>query len=96
MLKMVGSSSQNSLGKKYTGKHYEVDERGDGSIFMVSMRVTPVWKRGCIVSYSSGWQIVAGTLKSGSTWPAPNGCMTPRRFTTACPACEALRHKTHQ
>ena len=41
MLKMVGSSGQISLGKKYAGKYYEVDEREDGSIFMVPMRVIP-------------------------------------------------------
>ncbi|PZN78800.1 MAG: hypothetical protein DM484_12225 [Candidatus Methylumidiphilus alinenensis] len=41
MLKMVGSSGQISLGKKYAGKYFEVDEREDGSIFMVPMRVIP-------------------------------------------------------
>ena len=41
MLKMVGSSGQISLGKKYAGKYFEVDEREDGSIFMVPMRVVP-------------------------------------------------------
>ena len=41
MLKMVGSSGQISLGKKYAGKYLEIDEREDGSIFMVPMRVVP-------------------------------------------------------
>jgi len=41
MLKMVGTSGQISLGKKYAGKYYEVAERDDGSIVMVPMRVVP-------------------------------------------------------
>ena len=41
MLKMVGSSGQISLGKKYAGKYFEVAEREDGSIVMVPMRVVP-------------------------------------------------------
>ena len=41
MLKMVGTSGQISLGKKYAGKYFEVAEREDGSIVMVPMRVVP-------------------------------------------------------
>ena len=41
MLKMVGSGGQISLGEKYAGKYFEVDEREDGTIFIISMRVVP-------------------------------------------------------
>lgn len=41
MLKMVGSSGQLSLGKKYAGKYFEVTEREDGIIVMIPMRVIP-------------------------------------------------------
>ncbi len=41
MLKMVGSSGQISLGKKYSGQYFEVAERDDGSIVMIPMRVVP-------------------------------------------------------
>jgi len=46
MLKMVGTSGQLSLGKKYAGKYFEVTEQTDGAIVMVPMSVIPeseVW-----------------------------------------------------
>jgi hypothetical protein len=41
MLKMVGTSGQISLGKKYAGKYFEVREREDGAIVMTPMQVIP-------------------------------------------------------
>jgi hypothetical protein len=41
MLKMVGTSGQISLGKKYAGKYFEVTEQEDGVIVMVPMRLIP-------------------------------------------------------
>lgn len=41
MLKMVGTSGQLSLGKKYAGKYFELTEQEDGSITMVPMRMIP-------------------------------------------------------
>lgn len=41
MFKMVGTSGQISLGKKYVGKYFEVREREDGAIVMIPMRVIP-------------------------------------------------------
>ena len=41
MLKMVGTSGQISLGKKYAGKYFEVREQEDGAIVMTPMRVIP-------------------------------------------------------
>ncbi len=41
MLKMIGTSGQLSLGKKYAGKYFEVTEREDGAIVMTPMQVIP-------------------------------------------------------
>ncbi|MEI6415485.1 MAG: hypothetical protein WCP34_14665 [Pseudomonadota bacterium] len=41
MLKMVGTSGQLSLGKKYAGKYFEVTEQTDGVIVMMPMSVIP-------------------------------------------------------
>lgn len=41
MLKMIGTSGQLSLGKKYAGKYFEVTEREDGTIVLVPMQVIP-------------------------------------------------------
>ena len=40
-LKTVGASGQISLGKKYSGKHFEVIYRDDGSVQLKPMRVVP-------------------------------------------------------
>lgn len=41
MLKMVGSSGQLSLGKKYAGKYFEIEQRGDGALVLRPMKVIP-------------------------------------------------------
>ena len=41
MLKMVGTSGQLSLGKKYAGRYFRIEERADGSIVMLPMEVVP-------------------------------------------------------
>ncbi len=41
MLKAVGASGQISLGKKYAGQYFEMEEQADGSIVMVPMKVVP-------------------------------------------------------
>lgn len=40
-LKTVGASGQISLGKKYSGKHFEVTYQADGSVQLKPMRVVP-------------------------------------------------------
>jgi hypothetical protein len=39
MLKMVGSSGQLSLGKRFAGRYFEVETLDDGSILLRPMRV---------------------------------------------------------
>lgn len=49
MLKMVGTSGQLSLGKKYAGKYYEVTEQENGAIVMIPMQAeskTEAWLHG--------------------------------------------------
>lgn len=41
MLKMVGSSGQLSLGKKYAGKYFEIEQREDGTLVLRPMQVIP-------------------------------------------------------
>ncbi len=41
MLKMVGTSGQLSLGKKYAGKYFEVEPRSDGAVLLRPMKVVP-------------------------------------------------------
>lgn len=41
MLKMVGSSGQLSLGKKYAGKYFEIEQLEDGSLVLRPMKVVP-------------------------------------------------------
>lgn len=41
MLKMVGSSGQLSLGKKYAGKYFEIEQTADGSLLLRPMKVIP-------------------------------------------------------
>ena len=40
-LKTVGASGQISLGKKYSGKHFDVIYRDDGSVQLTPMKVVP-------------------------------------------------------
>ena len=40
-LKTVGASGQISLGKKYSGKHFDVIYRDDGSVQLQPMKVVP-------------------------------------------------------
>ena len=40
MLKTVGASGQLSLGKKLAGRHYELEQRPDGSIVLAPVTVT--------------------------------------------------------
>ena len=46
MLKTVGSSGQLSLGKKYAGKHFQVEIADDGVITLVPVEVTPIRAEG--------------------------------------------------
>ncbi|HEY8036937.1 MAG TPA: hypothetical protein VIF37_15250 [Methylobacter sp.] len=41
MLKMVGSSGQLSLGKKYAGKYFEIEQIEDGTLVLRPMKVIP-------------------------------------------------------
>jgi hypothetical protein len=41
MLKMVGSSGQLSLGKKYAGKYFEIEQMEDGALVLRPMKVIP-------------------------------------------------------
>ncbi|MGZ4993265.1 MAG: hypothetical protein ACXWFI_13290 [Methylobacter sp.] len=41
MLKMVGSSGQLSLGKKYAGKYFEIEQAEDGILILRPMKVIP-------------------------------------------------------
>jgi hypothetical protein len=41
MLKAVGTSGQISLGKKYAGQYFQMQEQADGSIVMTPMKVVP-------------------------------------------------------
>lgn len=39
MLKMVGASGQLTLGKKYSGRHFEVEERPGGELVLRPVRL---------------------------------------------------------
>ena len=39
MLKMVGASGQLTLGKKYSGRHFEVEERSNGELVLRPVRL---------------------------------------------------------
>lgn len=39
MLKMVGASGQLTLGKKYSGRHFEVEERASGELVLRPVRL---------------------------------------------------------
>ena len=41
MLKMVGSSGQFSIGKKYAGKYFEVEQQPDGAVLLRPMKLVP-------------------------------------------------------
>lgn len=41
MLKMVGTSGQLSLGKKYAGQYFEVEQQADGAVLLRPMKVVP-------------------------------------------------------
>lgn len=41
MLKMVGASGQLTLGKKYSGRRFEVEERASGELVLRPVRVVP-------------------------------------------------------
>jgi hypothetical protein len=41
MLKRVGSSGQLSLGKKYAGQYFEVEQQPDGAVLLRPMKVVP-------------------------------------------------------
>lgn len=41
MVKMVGTSGQLSLGKKYAGQYYELQHLPDGAIVLRPMKVVP-------------------------------------------------------
>lgn len=40
MLKTVGTSGQLTLGKKLAGRHYQMEQRSDGSILLAPVTVT--------------------------------------------------------
>jgi len=39
MLKMVGTSGQLTLGKKYSGRHFELEERANGELILRPVRL---------------------------------------------------------
>ncbi len=39
MLKTVGASGQLTLGKKYSGRHFEIEERANGELVLRPVRV---------------------------------------------------------
>jgi hypothetical protein len=39
MLKMVGASGQLTLGKKYSGRHFELEERAGGELLLRPVRL---------------------------------------------------------
>jgi len=39
MVKMVGTSGQLTLGKKYSGRHFEVEERANGELVLRPVRL---------------------------------------------------------
>ena len=41
MLKMVGSSGQLSLGKKYAGRYFQVEQQPDGAVLLRPMTLIP-------------------------------------------------------
>ena len=41
MLKMVGSSGQLSLGKKYAGKYFQVEHVAGGAVLLRPMKIVP-------------------------------------------------------
>lgn len=41
MLKMVGNSGQFSLGKKYAGQYFEVEQQPDGAVLLRPMKIVP-------------------------------------------------------
>ncbi len=41
MLKMVGTSGQLSLGKKFAGKYFKVEPQPDGAVLLRPMKVVP-------------------------------------------------------
>jgi hypothetical protein len=41
MLKTVGTSGQLTLGKKYSGKHFELEERSNGELVLRPVRLVP-------------------------------------------------------
>ena len=41
MLKMVGNSGQLSLGKKYAGKYFAVEQQPDGAVLLRPMKLVP-------------------------------------------------------
>ncbi len=44
MLKTVGTSGQLTLGKKLAGRHFEMEQRADGSILLAPVTVTRATK----------------------------------------------------
>ncbi len=60
MLKMVGHSGQISLGKKYAGKYFEMEQQPDGAILLRPKKLSPFYCRLRRSSSSSGtgpWMI---------------------------------------
>lgn len=41
MLKMVGNSGQLSLGKKYAGQYFEVEQQPNGAVLLRPMKIVP-------------------------------------------------------
>ena len=41
MLKMVGNSGQLSLGKKYAGRYFQVEQQPDGAVLLRPMTLIP-------------------------------------------------------
>ena len=64
MLKVIGNSGQLSLGKKFAGKYFELQQLEDGSIVLHPMKVVPE---------SEAWvhtPAMAKKLKKAKEWAA--------------------------
>jgi hypothetical protein len=45
MLKSVGSSGQITLGKRYAGRYFEIEERSNGELLLRPVKVVPALAR---------------------------------------------------
>ena len=67
MLKTVGTSGQLTLGKKYSGRHFELDELGNGELVLRPVRLV---RESTLATQS-------GALKTPAETPAETPAKTP-------------------